>query len=436
MKKFSTNRINLLLIVILVFGAGLRFWHLGTAKFWADEDMGVASQYRSVREIIVERIERSQFINIEPPGYHILNKVAQVFAPDPDDAFNSWLGRFGLRLISALCGILSIYIMFLLGKIFIDKTYAWIPAALLSFSFYGVFYSQENRPYSLVVMLTLLSTWLFIEAFFKRRRRLAIPYSFSVAAICYMHYTAILTPMVHAAAFGAAWLLRLKTPFDEYESTRIDRWDVSAFFLAGVGALILFSPWLPHSFSMAVKPTEYFHSAKGPSLHLSYIHFILAVSTYAHFGCGGFLSIFTYGLLAPIGLIGIRRNNSSLAALGACFYIVPTLFVLLNSYSIYLQPRYLIIVFPIHQLLAGAGIVEIARFASKQLGRLRRLKFQRMKIFTYLIGAIVAFLFFMNLIPLRYYYANQIKCSSENFAEVQFCEQYLQHMVSALEKNP
>ena len=142
----------------LVFGAWLRFSLLGEPEVFCDEGMAVATQYQSVHQINQERIDRRPDINIEPPGYHIVNKYYTAIVPDSGAALKTVRGRFYSRLLSALAGVVSIFFMFLLARLFVDRRWAWLPALLLAFSFYAVYYSQQNRPYSLVMMLSLAAT--------------------------------------------------------------------------------------------------------------------------------------------------------------------------------------------------------------------------------------------------------------------------------------
>ncbi len=428
MQRLRGNTRYPFLIIILVLGATLRFWNLGKTNFWADEDMSVATQYRSVSEIIDERVRRSPLINIEPPGYHILNKAAQWIVPTPIDAFEGRWGRFGLRLLSAFAGIFSVFFMFQLAASFCGREKAWAPAALMSCSFYAVYYSQENRPYSLVAALTLLSTWLFVEAFFKGRRALAAPYAISIAALCYMHYTAILAPLIHLTAFVAVWVLKADMPEDDLSIRRIEKRDVMAFGLAGLGALILFAPWLQHTFSISVNPADYFSSARTTAETFPYLNFNLSVSTLAHFGCGGWLSVFTYGPMAALGIFSVWKKNKSLGILAISFYLLPLIFLTFNSHSRYIQPRYLMVIFPMHQLLAGVGVLESAQLISKWSRRIPRITLSEKRLRRLVLVAIFTFLIAMNLSALGPYYARGIKCSSENFIEQKFCREYLLYM--------
>jgi len=80
-----------------------------------------------------------------------------------------------MRLWSALAGVLSVCLMWLLAGLSGQGSGRWVSALLLAFSFYGIYYSREMRPYSMVIALTLLSTYLFVLLVFRGRHRLAVP---------------------------------------------------------------------------------------------------------------------------------------------------------------------------------------------------------------------------------------------------------------------
>ncbi len=76
-----------------------------------------------------------------------------------------------LRLPSALFGIASIPLIFVVARKFMGPRPPWRAAALLTFSPTHVSYSQEARSYTLTILLVLLSTYCFRAAVDSGRRR-------------------------------------------------------------------------------------------------------------------------------------------------------------------------------------------------------------------------------------------------------------------------
>ncbi len=138
MKDHPIMRKDMLPIMALILVAAfLRLYHLGTPPFWGDEDMAATTQYRTVGEIISERLERRPYINIEPPGYHIVNQVGVLLVPVSQEGFQTESGRFRLRLVSALVGVVSVLLLFGMTRRIAGSKDGWIPAALFAFSFMG-----------------------------------------------------------------------------------------------------------------------------------------------------------------------------------------------------------------------------------------------------------------------------------------------------------
>ena len=64
----------------------------------------------------------------------------------------------------ALLGILTIPVFYLIGKELHDKNVGIISAALLTFSYFGIFYSQEAYSYSMVLFVFSLVILFYLLA--------------------------------------------------------------------------------------------------------------------------------------------------------------------------------------------------------------------------------------------------------------------------------
>jgi uncharacterized membrane protein len=72
--------------------------------------------------------------------------------------------EFVLRSLSALAGVLAVGLVYVLGKRLFDTKVGLIGAALLATNSFHIQYSQEARAYSLMVLLTALSSLFFLRA--------------------------------------------------------------------------------------------------------------------------------------------------------------------------------------------------------------------------------------------------------------------------------
>lgn len=93
---------TLALLLILLLAAGLRFYALDDQSFWADEGNSVVLAGKEWGEIV-----RAAAADIHPPAYYlILSAWGKVFG----------LSEVGARSLSALFGVLLVWIVYLLVR--------------------------------------------------------------------------------------------------------------------------------------------------------------------------------------------------------------------------------------------------------------------------------------------------------------------------------
>ncbi|MBV9819146.1 MAG: glycosyltransferase family 39 protein [Solirubrobacterales bacterium] len=122
-------------------------------------------------------------------------------------------------------------------------------ATLLAFSAYGTRYAQETQPYALLLLLGLLTTAGFVQAYCHRRRRYLWLFALGLAAMLYTQGSAGLY------AFGA--LVAAAVVHRGSEDRRGLARDLAIGF---GGAFVLYLPWLPttiHQIGHATSPWHY-----------------------------------------------------------------------------------------------------------------------------------------------------------------------------------
>jgi mannosyltransferase len=162
----------LLLGGILLLGAALRFHALGTKGLWGDE------------------IAQAIWARDSIPG------IFQARLPYVDGALDIylthyvlWLGRneFVLRFPASFFAILSIVLLYRVGQRMFNRESGVLAAFLLALSAYHVRYSQELRTYSLLVFLSLLSTWYFLALLRRPRARTWVAWIIATDLGLYAH---------------------------------------------------------------------------------------------------------------------------------------------------------------------------------------------------------------------------------------------------------
>ena len=179
---------QLILLALVAAGAALRFATLGDQSFWIDEGYTVRL-LRSDFAGLLHGIPRTEET---PPLYYVL---AWLWAP----VFGT--GEAGVRSLSALFGVATIPVAYLLARRLVSARAGVVAAALAAFSPLLVWYSQEARAYALLILLSGLSMLLFLKAQQDERRALGLWAVVSALALA-THYFAVFVVVPEAA-----WLL-------------------------------------------------------------------------------------------------------------------------------------------------------------------------------------------------------------------------------------
>jgi uncharacterized membrane protein len=191
----ARSRVFWIVAGLTLLAAGLRFSTLGVQAYHHDE---IVTASRVLRGSFRHAMEAVGFSESAPPLYYTL----------------AWLwtqltgtGEFGLRSLSAVAGVATVPVAYLLGAELCGRRAGIVAAALVAVNPMLLWYSQEARGYALLVLLTALAALYFIRALHRledvpRRRDLTLWGVFSALALA-THYFAIFP-----IALEAAWLLR------------------------------------------------------------------------------------------------------------------------------------------------------------------------------------------------------------------------------------
>ncbi len=172
MRPKSSSKI--LLALILILGTVIRLFRLGYQSEWNDEALSV-----NIAKGTVEQILTNQFHSRHPPGYYLL--------------LHYWLNWFGdsemiLRLLSAITGIISLFVMYQLAKRLFTTQTALVATAVTAFMPFHLFYSQETRSYSFVFLFSALLMLAHVEIWQGKSNRWWFVYLLTGIAGMYTHY--------------------------------------------------------------------------------------------------------------------------------------------------------------------------------------------------------------------------------------------------------
>jgi mannosyltransferase len=146
---FRSRYLQLLLSLTLI-GAILRFYNLGYNSLWLDEASTLNFAVKSIPDIW-QATTAGEF---NPPLFYWAEHIMLLFG-------NS---EVVLRFIPALLGVLTIPLIYLVGKEFMDRNTGIIAAAAFAFSPFLLFYSQEARAYSMMLFFVTFSMVFYFRA--------------------------------------------------------------------------------------------------------------------------------------------------------------------------------------------------------------------------------------------------------------------------------
>jgi uncharacterized membrane protein len=164
---------------LIVLAAALRLPTLGLSSFWLDEAAaGIVVSQPSLGDVS----EAIWKIEGNPPLYYVLDWAwAKV----------GGTGDVSLRLISAISGIATVPVVFAIGRRAVSSTTGLVAAALTATSPFLLYYSQENRPYALLVLLSALSLLFLQRLLADRATKDLVWWAVFAAAAMATHYFAV-----------------------------------------------------------------------------------------------------------------------------------------------------------------------------------------------------------------------------------------------------
>ena len=203
----SRNKLILILITLITLaGISLRFHALGAMSIWTDEALTLYFSSMPPIDILNLPTAIGEF---NPPLFYLLEHYILQFG-------NS---EFILRFIPALAGIISIPVVYLVGRELFDDEVGLVAALMLAFSGIHLMYSQEARAYTLAVLVTLVALYFAIKAYKSEKgNKYFILFGVVSGLALWVHfYTFIFTAIIFLFlgctfffAGGQAYISRLK----------------------------------------------------------------------------------------------------------------------------------------------------------------------------------------------------------------------------------
>jgi 4-amino-4-deoxy-L-arabinose transferase-like glycosyltransferase len=144
----------LLLGGLFLLSLGLRVYCLDCYSLWFDEIASLEVAQYGPGFFFTDRFG---WMRVQTPLHYLTVWLTTLFA---DPTTTAAL----VRLPSALAGALTPLVVYALGKEMFGRAQGMLAAGLLAFSFIHLTYSQDVRPYTLLVLLTALSAYCLLRA--------------------------------------------------------------------------------------------------------------------------------------------------------------------------------------------------------------------------------------------------------------------------------
>jgi uncharacterized membrane protein len=146
-RESQGRREFVLLVVLLLLSATLRFVGLTAESLWYDETYSVW-----IAEMDIDSLRVLWEMPVQFPAYYVLlHWWGRLFG----------LGETSMRTIGALLGTVTVIPMYYLGKALFGREVGRVAALLLAINPYHVWYSQEVRMHSWAVLFTAVSLYAF-----------------------------------------------------------------------------------------------------------------------------------------------------------------------------------------------------------------------------------------------------------------------------------
>lgn len=333
--EFLHSKYIQILTSLIIFGVILRFYNLGFNSLWLDE----AATYHFAKLSFIEIWELTAGGEYNPPLFHWVEHFMLFFGNN----------EIILRLIPAFSGILTIPLFYFIGKELLDRNTGILAAALLTFSPFHIFYSQEARAYSMMLLFISLAFYCYLVAFRSNGNKFwALFGIFSALAFWTHFYSLIITGTLILFA-TIANTDKIRRSLSELKPIIIS---LAAFIFLSLPLLI-------------VTVRLFLIRTSAPPTFGIQGFGIITESIQQFFGYNLYSALF-FSLLLIIGFIQIFKTDKIKFSLLLSILLVSFFVSWGLSYKMPMIPRYMIFMLPVFYIGVAAGFRPLLSAFSKR----------------------------------------------------------------------
>ncbi|PJA87576.1 MAG: hypothetical protein CO140_03595 [Candidatus Moranbacteria bacterium CG_4_9_14_3_um_filter_40_7] len=362
---FTKKNAYIILAVIIIFGAFLRFYKLGDNAFVADEFLDINSTYAYFKTGVWQNWDfnfgqvnsENVFAARDERAWIYKWQVAKIFQFLPPTEGVA-------RSVSALWSVLTIFLIYLTGSYFTkNKTIGLLGAGLFALSVQGIEMGRRLRMYAMFLPVYLLFSWLifrFLEEKYEGKngflRRFSEKWDINPVYLIPAFLGGILSLMTHQLTANIVFVIGFYLLWGAiriYKKEKIYRNKYFIILSLAVLGIILAGIIAPKEIVSFSRELQFFNN------HWEYIG--IALSDYSN----GILAI----MLLVLGAYFICRKQE-LSQEGN-FLVISFLVPLLAAIFLWSRnvgAQYIFFIKPFVIILIAAGIYYLAKFLKDNLG--------------------------------------------------------------------
>jgi uncharacterized membrane protein len=176
----NLNGQRLVLVILCITGAILRFWNIGFQHMNWDEEWTI--RFAGLMWTVPDIIIKSLSMDCNPPLYYLAAHFSMI-------AFGQT--ATAIRIPSAIAGILLIPVMYYIGEEYCDELFGLLLAVLTTVFYNFIFYSKYGRSYSIALLFFSITFYYFMRLM-KGDKKSSIPFGIFALLCLWTHlYTVI-----------------------------------------------------------------------------------------------------------------------------------------------------------------------------------------------------------------------------------------------------
>lgn len=293
-------------------------------------------------------------------------------------------GAFALRLPAAVFGAAGVAALFVFARRVVSTREGLLAALLLTVSYHHVWFSQNARGYTGLLVATTLGTALFLDGMRRPARGRWLGYAACLALALYVHLSAVFAFAVHGLVWLAmlAWERGRASP--RWPGAR-SLWPLAGFALGGLLALQLYALLIPQMVEAFVRQAGTEEVVKVETWTSPLWTALEVLRGLARLGP---LTLGVAGGAAAVGALGTwRLARRDPVAVAVMLLPAPLTLAVLLAIHFHVWPRYFFALLGFFLVLGVHGVFEVARSLAARAGRPRRLA-ERAATAVLLLGAL------------------------------------------------